>query len=792
MILFLVTAALAAPDRLATTFQVGPTVTDIVVSPDGAWIGWNEADGAKFWVMDAGTFETTILDVCAGASGAAASGDMTLAGVSFYTGCEDGTVAVVEISTEGVITQREDALILGDGPITAVETDGDNVYAVLDDPKLGLVVAAVAVADGAALDGYPTELPQDTVEDTVLMDDVLVLAYGTEDVSKVLVGTGALTTVNSTLGGRTLVDAFPYDNGNTVYLADSSGGLVRFQSGSNDYLASLTNVADAITAVGILPSEGWMVLGAGEDDALLYSFTTAPGEQVGPIAGAANLNELVTIQGYAFGTTTDGTVLALTDRPWVTVSSLTPTSGVSGDEVSLTFSSDVAGDYEVVLNGTTLADGTSLAGPASVDADTPTTVTFTIESDVEYDEGANTIWVFVKDAAGLVGRGAGTLTIDNPPGKVSLEETDVAWGNETVTVSFMPLTATDIVSYEIYIDIAPFTAADYPTGGPTFSGIDDITAPLLVSPAPVAGVEFSQPIYPLTNGTTYYVAVRATDGSGLEGPMSAIIPTTPKETLSVSEYFGEEGGFLPPLCGFGGGAGSATIALAALAVARRRRRFAGGAAVLALAALAIRAPAAQAADEDEGPRTMNVQVRAGPTTIIDDYVRSVFGQKSNEIVWFEYGYASRFIDVNFGLGFYQEKGFLQTAAGEASGEKDTLTMVPLALTLTGRLDLFDEQPIVPFGRVGLDYWMFNEDWYVADEDTMDHVRTGGKYGWHFGGGLMILLDVFDRRAASRLEAISGINDTFVVAEYRNTRLIHGEDQINLSSSEVTFGLKFDF
>jgi hypothetical protein len=50
----------------------------------------------------------------------------------------------------------------------------------------------------------------------------------------------------------------------------------------------------------------------------------------------------------------------------------------------------------------------------------------------------------------------------------------------------------------------------------------------------------------------------------------------------------------------------------------------------------------------------------------------------------------------------------------------------------------------------------------------------------------------DRRAASRLEAVSGINDTFLVAEYRNTLLVHGEDQLNLSSSEVSFGLKFDF
>ncbi|MDP2304575.1 MAG: hypothetical protein Q8P18_00940 [Pseudomonadota bacterium] len=799
MILLLVTAglvtpALAAPDRLASTFEVGTTVTDIVVSPDGAWIGWNEAGGGKFWVMDAGTFETTIVSVCSGARGAAASGDMSLLGVSFYTGCEDGTVAVVEITPAGLISSRAEPLTLGDGAVEAVETDGDNVYAVLQDPALGPVVAGVAVVDGTSLDGFPVELANETIEDTVLMDDILVVAHGTDDVSKVLVSSGELVTPQSKLGGRSLVDAFPYDNGEAVYLADSNGGLVRFQSSSNDYTSSLTNVADAITAVGILPGEEWMVLGAGADDALLYSFSSLPGKALGTIAGAVNLNELVTIEGYAFGTTTDGTVRALSDRPWVSVSSLTPQEGVDGEEVSITFASDVAGDYEVLLNGTSAATGDELADPGFVEADTPTTVSFTIDSSaVEYAEGANTIWVFVKDSAGLVGRGAGTLSIDNPPNAVTLDEAGVQWGNESIVVSFTALEATDIASYSIYFDVEPFTAADYPTGGPPLSGDDAVTSPIVVRDV-VPPAEVSQSIYPLTNGTTYYVAVRAIDESGLEGPMSAILSATPQETLSITQRAGEEGGYFPPLCGFeGGGAGAAAIVLASAAVARRRRRFVGSAiGSAAVLALVLEAPEARAADDDEGPRTMNVQVRLGPTTVVDSYVQSVFGDKTNVILWFEYGYASRFIDANLGVGFYQANGFLQTATGESSGEADKFTMVPLTLTLTGRLDFFDEQPIVPFGRVGLDYWMFEENWYVVDPDTTDHIQTGGKYGWHFGGGLLVLLDVFDRRAASRLEAISGINDTFLVAEYRNTRLVHGDNQLNLSSSEVTFGLKFDF
>jgi hypothetical protein len=190
---------------------------------------------------------------------------------------------------------------------------------------------------------------------------------------------------------------------------------------------------------------------------------------------------------------------------------------------------------------------------------------------------------------------------------------------------------------------------------------------------------------------------------------------------------------------------------------------------------------------------MNVQLRYGPTTFKDDpYLESIYGAKPNQILWFEYGFASQFLDANLGLGFYQEMGWLQTSGGVVSDEHDMLSLFPISASLTGRLDFFHEQPIVPFGRIGADYWMWRENWYVADETSTDSSRDGGKYGWHFGGGLMLLLDGLDRGAASKLESSAGIDDTYLVAEYRRTLLVHGENQLNFSTSEFTFGLKFDF
>ncbi|MDP2315941.1 MAG: hypothetical protein Q8P41_23800 [Pseudomonadota bacterium] len=784
MILLLASVALASPDRLAATFDVGTTVTDIVLSPDGGWIAWNDAGAGTFTLLNTGTFESTILSACPGARGVAAKGD-ALTGWTFFAGCSDGTVAVVEVTIEGDISLRDAPLVLGSGPVFGVETSGTEVYAVVDDPTDGAVVAAVTVLDGLAVEGFPVQLSSDTIEDTVLLDDYLLVSHGGDEVSKVILSTQTALLPQSSLGGRVLLDGFPYPDGSDVYYADESGGLVRFEISENDYVASLTNVAEAVTAVAIQASEGWMLLGAG-GDALRYSFDGGlPGTLEETIVGAANLTELVALEGYAFGTTSDGTVLVLTDRPWVTLEPVTPSTATDGDDVALTFSVDIAGTYEVRLGGTAEGDGT-LLDSGEVDALTPTTVNFTVDAGEDYQEGKNTIWVFVKDAAGQQGRAAGSVLIDNPPEQIVLGPAGVGFGNQAISVSFDALAASDIATYTIYIDVAPFEAADFPSGGPTFTGSDDITAPLQLTAEP--GSSVSRTIYPVTNGTTYYVAVRAVDDGGLEGPMSDIRAVTPEETYSASMLAGDKGSFFPGVCGVGPGAGAAAIALA-LAAVSRRRRFVGGAAVLALAVIAT---PAEAKDADEGARTMNVQLRYGPTTIVDPYVEQVFGGKANEMLWFEYGYASRFVDANLGIGFYQEMGWLQTESGVASDEHDMLTILPLALTLTGRLDFFEEQPIVPFGRIGLDYWMWKENWYSPDPSATDNVATGGKYGWHYGGGLMLLLDALDRRSASRLEAISGINDTYLVAEYRQTLLVHGADQFDFSSSELTFGLKFDF
>lgn len=788
MILLLVSAALAAPDRLASTYTVGTEVTDIVASEDGLWVGWTDAGSGEFTVLDAGAFDPTAIDACSGGGigGAAVLADDK--GWTFFTGCDDGTVVQIDVSLAGEVTLSENVFTVGTGAVYAVETDGTTLYAIAAGEDESTLVAAVTLADGTDVEGYPATLQADAVEDSALLGTYLLVSHGSDDISKVILGSAEALLPNSSLGGRSLADIWPYGEKTLAYLADTGGGLVKFEAGDSDYIASLTAAADSITAVGISPDEGWMVLGAGEDGALLYGFDGGPGDVETTIDGATNITELAVIEGYALGATSDGSVHVLTDRPWVSVESVSPSSVVDGDTVTLSFSSDTAGTYTVVVGGDSDGTGGTEVASDSLSALESVSVDIVVGEDAEFEEGNNRVWVFVADGP-LTGRAAGTVTVDNPPEQVNLTEAGVGFGDQTISVEFDTLDAADIAFYAVFIDIEPFSADEFPTGGPAFTGTDDISAPVMLTSG--GGDSVSTTFYPLTNGTTYYVAVRAYDTGGLEGPMSSVRSQIPEETFSVSERVGEEGSYLPGICGVtspGAGAGAVGLALAFLS---RRRRVA--ALALVVGATAVASPSAQASeDEDEGPRTMNVQLRYGPITLEDEYLQDVFGQNPNEILWFEYGYASRFVDANFGIGFYQEMGWLQTADGVSSDEHDMFTLFPLALTVTGRLDLLDEQPIVPFGRIGVDYWMWKENWYVPDTNSMVSQNDGGKYGWHYGGGLLLLLDVLDRRAASRLEATTGINDTFLVAEYRNTNLITGSQQLDLSNWELSFGLKFDF
>ncbi len=206
-------------------------------------------------------------------------------------------------------------------------------------------------------------------------------------------------------------------------------------------------------------------------------------------------------------------------------------------------------------------------------------------------------------------------------------------------------------------------------------------------------------------------------------------------------------------------------------------------------ALALPTPA-HAADSTLWTFHKGVAVRYGTFTLNDAYLTQVFGAQNDELK-LEYDMGWRLVEIGATAGFAQDSGFLQTSSGTASDEHDMLSLYPLGADLRVRLDFFDEQWLVPTGGIGGNFWLWGENWYVPDPTT-DNARAGSKLGWSWSAGGMLRLDAFDRKAASELVAQTGIDDTFLVCEYKHNYMPTGAKELHMSGWEVTGGLRFDF
>lgn len=773
MILLGLAAALAAdlPDRVGTVVSVSGDPEDLVLSDDGLWVA--TVGGGTAYVLSTATFEATAVSTCSGAEAVTAT--PLESGTAFWFGCEDGTVELVYAWSSGAVDEAVTGSEVAAGAIRGLETDGEILYVVYDDGEGLAVTAWDTVADELAAGSWPVSLSgsPESLADTTFAEGILYVVHGSDDVSKVFAD-GSYAINQENLGGRTWRDAEAYGTVG-AFLADGSGGVVRFDNADNEYTILLDAVAAEVNGVCVGGDDGFFAVAA-DDALLLHDFDTVPGAELDALDGVA-LHEMVYGDGYLYGLDGEGGLAVLTGRPWVEATGSTGAELTLGDTLGLSVTSDEAGSLWVYVGGTATRDGQLLW---EGDIDGAAELTLTVDS--SFEEGENLVWAFVE-VGGRVGHGAVVVDVQSPPSQVSLGAGDVGWGDRLVRLSFDPVSDNDVVRYHVYLSDAAFVAADWPSGGPSFTNEDGVEAPLALD----AGAALEASFYPLQNGTTYYVAVRAEDDAGLEGEMSEVIAVTPEETMSAAEARGDEGGFGCATGGTGAGAGLALAGLLAGALRRGRR---AGLVALAGAGLAL-SPAAQAKDAAEPVPHVTVQVRGGPMSISDPYIQTAQGEW-NKIARLEYGWTSRFVEVNMGAGYYREQGWLFTSSGESSDEEDYLTIVPLTLTGTLRLDFAKEQLLVPVGRIGGDYWMWKEKWWVPEGSTEDNTRASGRLGWHWAAGGMILLDVLDRKTASELQATTGIDDTFLVVEYRRTMMQHDANKLDFSDKEVTVGLKCDF
>jgi hypothetical protein len=145
--------------------------------------------------------------------------------------------------------------------------------------------------------------------------------------------------------------------------------------------------------------------------------------------------------------------------------------------------------------------------------------------------------------------------------------------------------------------------------------------------------------------------------------------------------------------------------------------------------------------------------------------------------WIPYAGSFGKIGIGLGVGY----GTLANVP-LTNGTQSSITVYPLDFFLTYRLDYFNNQFIVPYGKIGPSFSWMNQ--------------AGGEIKFYSGLdlalGLAVCLDWIDLNSAQIFDKAVGVNNTYLFAEVINSRFLAGENQPNLQrENELRFGLRFE-
>jgi hypothetical protein len=114
------------------------------------------------------------------------------------------------------------------------------------------------------------------------------------------------------------------------------------------------------------------------------------------------------------------------------------------------------------------------------------------------------------------------------------------------------------------------------------------------------------------------------------------------------------------------------------------------------------------------------------------------------------------------------------ANGELSGTTTRLAIMPMYLVAVARADVIPKElkiPLVPYAKLGFGYGL----WWSSDGKRSAEAPDGKKgrgasYGLTYALGGMFLLDVLDEDDAVTADGITGINNSYIFAEWFRPQL----------------------
>jgi hypothetical protein len=155
--------------------------------------------------------------------------------------------------------------------------------------------------------------------------------------------------------------------------------------------------------------------------------------------------------------------------------------------------------------------------------------------------------------------------------------------------------------------------------------------------------------------------------------------------------------------------------------------------------------------------------------------------------FFYQGYGSAGLSLSAGYAEKWEEGF--TSTGARAGEKSGLQVFPLSLGVFYKLDYAAERwgiPVVPYAEASLRYIPYR---FLGTTEGL----KGAKHGYGFTGGVQFMLDFIEPSLARNLDSDTGVNHTYLFAEYTRAEVNNfGKGGLDLSSRGWMFGFALDY
>lgn len=480
----------------------------------------------------------------------------------------DATGDLAAVSTAiDIVVGGEDLVAL------AASSDGGQVY--VAEARDGLYDQVhVVVAETEEVDPDSTTPLALTHEiGTLVIDpyDGWLMAAGSDGRQTTLTLAGEVVyagTPTILYSGNALVDGVALDSV-TAYLLDGTDGAIYAVSsgGYGTYTTLAIDLGASSAMVAVTGEDGVDRFFVAEDEGTVRPVDRTTGELGAAVDLSSAADALAATpaeHGLLFAGTSQG-LAVLGAGPWVEVLSVDP-EVVGGDQdVTLTFTSDEDGAYQVCFGAALTPSEADCSGPeGSVSAGETASVTVPLTA---LDEGTQVLTVFVADDLGNEGHDAISIEVDTPPDPVT--DLDAGFGDSKLVVTFARGEESDIVGYRLYFRDGEVSEAD---GAPDFQyreGGAGVSSPLWV-PHPATGTTVQATIAPLQDHVLHCVAASAVDASGQEGPWSAGDCDTPAPTGGWSEHSGEASGGCSAAGPGGAGPGPAWLVLCAAATALRR------------------------------------------------------------------------------------------------------------------------------------------------------------------------------------------------------------------------------